>query len=449
MSVNIGSAHSLRPVSIVTSSSLGLILAALLGAGLYGQLSLINLLQSVTMIVAWISVFVGVLKLSACCVSRRPKPVLMADDDLPLYTVIIPLFHEAHMLPGLIATLSKVDYPKEKLDIIFACEAVDPETAQAAQTVSKPPFRTLIVPPVRVGGEPQTKPRALNYALARSHGKLVTIYDAEDRPHPQQLKQAASAFAAHSDWDALQAPLHYFNTRDSKLAAQFGLEYAGLFQVHLPFFDRLQLPFPLGGTSNHMRRDALNAVGGWDAFNVTEDADLAFRLSACGGKIGWIPAPTREEAVARLRPWCRQRSRWLKGFIQTWCVHMNQPFAGGWRRAIMLQLTLGLSLLSIFFFAPVMFALGLLALAKMLGLTSLTIPPIYLSALAFSLLSSMAVSALGAIRAGQRHLLWHLPLTPIYWLLLFPPLIQALIEMRTRPFHWHKTQHGVTGAPSS
>ncbi|WP_298913027.1 glycosyltransferase family 2 protein [uncultured Algimonas sp.] len=424
-------------------------MALLFGAGVTTQFSIGTFLLNLTVMVAWVSVALGGLRLLACMTPPRHSPALLPRDRLPRYTVILPLFHEAHMVAGLIRSLSALDYPPDRLDIILVCESDDPDTVSAAEALAKPPFRVLVVPPTVPGGPPQTKPRALNYALERSSGTLVTIYDAEDCPHSQQLRQAASAFAAHPDWAALQAPLDYFNTRDCWLAAQFGLEYAGLFHVMLPLFDRLGLPFPLGGTSNHMRRDALEQAGGWDPHNVTEDADLAFRLSAQGGTVGWIDLPTGEEAVSRLHPWFKQRSRWLKGYIQTWMVHMNAPVTGGWRRALMLQLTLGLSLLSVAFFAPVMLGLGLLGLAKLIGVTDAAIPAIYLIALGFSLFCGMAVGALGAVRSGRRRLLWSVPFMPIYWLILFPPLIQALIELQIRPFHWHKTEHGVTGAPPS
>lgn len=444
---HVGRADQLKPASTLTSSGVALILATVLGAGITTGFDVKDGLQDLTIIVAWFSVFLSVLRLLACSTSRRQPAPLLPHDALPTYTVILPLFREAHMVPGLIQSLSQLDYPTDRLDIIFACEANDPDTLLAAQALASPPFRVLVVPPTVAGGPPQTKPRALNYALERSDGQLVTIFDAEDRPHPQQLRQAASAFSTHPDWAALQAPLDYFNTRDSWLAAQFGLEYAGLFHVLLPFYDTLDLPFPLGGTSNHMRRNALQTVGGWDPFNVTEDADLAFRLAAEGGAIGWIQLPTQEEAVSQLRPWFKQRSRWLKGYLQTWLVHMNAPLSGGWRRVVMLQVTLGLSLMSVLFFAPVMMGLALYEFARLIGIIEATIPAIYLLALGFSLLCGMAVGALGAIRAGQRHLLKYVPFMPLYWLLLFPPLLQALIELKTRPFHWHKTEHGVTGAP--
>lgn len=443
----LGRADQLRPASTLTSSGIALILATVMGAGLSTGFDVWDGLQDLTVIVAWVSVSLGVLRLLACGTSRRRATPLLPHNALPTYTVILPLFREAHMVPGLIQSLSRLDYPVERLDIIFACEANDPDTIMAVQTMAQPPFRILIVPPTVAGGPPQTKPRALNYALERSDGQLVTIFDAEDRPHPQQLRHAASAFCVHPDWAALQAPLDYFNTRDSWLAAQFGLEYVGLFHVLLPFYDQLDLPFPLGGTSNHMRRSALETVGGWDPFNVTEDADLAFRLAAEGGGIGWITPPTQEEAVSRLRPWFKQRSRWLKGYLQTWLVHMNAPFSGGWRRAVMLQVTLGFSLMSVLFFAPIIAGLVLFETARLLGTTEATIPSVYLLALGFSLLCGMSVGALGAVRSGQLHLLKHVALMPLYWLLLFPPLLQALIELRTRPFHWHKTEHSVTGAP--
>ena len=249
----LGRANRLRPASTLTSSGAALIFAGVIGAGLTTGFDLKDGLREMTEIVAWISVMLGILRLMACRTARRAPAPLLPHDALPTYTVMLPLFREAHMVQGLITSLSQLDYPAQKLDIIFICEANDPDTISAAQMLAKPPFRVLVVPPTRTGGPPQTKPRALNYALARSHGTLVTIFDAEDRPHPQQLRQAASAFAAHPGWSALQAPLDYFNTRDSGLAAQFGLEYAALFHVLLPFYDTLDLPFPLGGTSNHMR----------------------------------------------------------------------------------------------------------------------------------------------------------------------------------------------------
>ncbi len=249
----VGRANRLRPASAVMSGGLATTLALLIGLEIATDITLADILGQLTIGMAWLSVLLALFKVVLMALERRqPETPALNDQALPRYTVIIPLFREAHMVEGLVEAMCALDYPADKLDVVFACEAVDPATTRAAQSVSDPRFRTVVVPAVRPGGEPQTKPRALNAVLATSDAQLVTIYDAEDRPDPMQLRRAADAFAAHPDWVALQAPLDYFNTRDSWLSAQFGLEYAGLFHVLLPAYDRLGLPFPLGGTSNHM-----------------------------------------------------------------------------------------------------------------------------------------------------------------------------------------------------
>lgn len=207
--------------------------------------------RQVTVIFTIVSLLYAVLRLLGGGLKPRETTLATQAKVLPRYTIIVPLFHEAHMVPDLIESLSEFDYPEDRLDIIFACEAVDGETVKVANALSKPPFRVIVVPPIK-SGEPQTKPRALNYCLERSHGDIVTIYDAEDRPDPNQLRAAAAAFDAHPDWVALQAPLDYHNSSQSWLSAQFALEYASLFHVQLPAYDRMGLPFPLGGTSNHI-----------------------------------------------------------------------------------------------------------------------------------------------------------------------------------------------------
>ena len=199
---------------------------------------------------AWVSVGFAGFRLAAC-LAAKPKDYGVAElsPALPKYTVLVPLFHEAQMIEQLMAGLDRLRYPPEKLEIILITEAVDHFTTAVVAEALRPPFRHIIVPK----GTPQTKPRALNYALKSSKGEFVTIYDAEDRPHPDQLLAAIAAFEARPDWAAVQAPLEYFNDQDNWLTQQFSLEYAALFHVWVPFLVRLNLPFPLGGTSNHMR----------------------------------------------------------------------------------------------------------------------------------------------------------------------------------------------------
>ena len=210
-------------------------------------------------------------------------------------------------------------YPADRLEIRLALEADDRETIAAARALALDrKYRIVLVPE----GGPRTKPRALNYALRFCSGEIITVHDAEDRPHPRQLRTAAESFAAAGpDLACLQAPLNWFNRSECWLTRQFALEYAAHFHALLPLYARLRWPLPLGGTSNHFRAAALRRAGGWDAWNVTEDADLGFRLHALGYRCNVIAPLTLEEAPTRIWPWVCQRSRWLKGYAQTLAVH--------------------------------------------------------------------------------------------------------------------------------
>jgi len=404
-----------------------------------------NALKNIFAAMAWVSVLFALFRFAA---SGSSKPIDFGLTEnaphLPRYTVLVPLFHEAQMVEQLMAGLERLRYPREKLDIILITEEVDPFTTQAVEEALRPPFRQIVVPK----GTPQTKPRALNYALERSSSEYVTIYDAEDCPHPDQLLAAIAAFEARPDWAAVQAPLEYFNHTDNWLTRQFTLEYAALFHVWVPFLVRLNLPFPLGGTSNHMRRSSLEAVGGWDAHNVTEDADLSFRLAAYGHNIGYIHPPTQEEAVSIFEDWKLQRARWIKGYIQTWNVHMRQPFSpGGWRglvRFFTLQITLGITLLAILFYAPFVILFPLVALVLWWVKVPLDVSLIYGLTFVFSIFIGCLIGVVGARRSGKPELIRSTLTMPIYWLLLFGPALRAVKELKGKRFHWHKTRHGVS-----
>jgi cellulose synthase/poly-beta-1,6-N-acetylglucosamine synthase-like glycosyltransferase len=394
---------------------------------------------------AWLSVVYALFRMAAILTAKPQDYGLKSlSDDLPIYTVLVPLFHESQMIPQLLDGLETLNYPREKLDIVLITEAVDPLTTATVTSALRPPFRQVIVP----RGKPQTKPRALNYALQSSLGEFVTIYDAEDRPHPDQLLAALAAFDARPDWAAVQAPLEYFNHGDNWLTRQFALEYAALFHVWVPFLVRMGLPFPLGGTSNHMRRAPLDMIGGWDAHNVTEDADLSFRLAAQGHSLGYIHPPTQEEAICILKDWRLQRARWMKGFIQTWAVHMSRPLtpggAAGTKRFFTLQLTLGLTVISVLFYTPVVLGLPLFAAVLWWVQVPLDIGLAYSLTFVFSIAIGCLIGIAGAHRAGLSRLIRAAHMMPLYWLLLFEPAIRAFSELKHKRFHWHKTRHGVS-----
>ena len=272
-----------------------------------------------------------------------PQAPACPDWLLPVYTVLVPLVREANVLPDLVASLRALDYPAAKLEIFLVLEAADAETQAAVLGLELPGnFRTVVVP----DRAPHTKPKALNYALQFARGEYVVVYDAEDRPQPDQLRRAWEVFRhAPPELGCLQAQLNIYNPRQSWLTRQFTIEYSALFDAILPALERLRLPVPLGGTSNHFPRATLISVGAWDPYNVTEDADLGIRLARQGYRTGVLGSTTWEEAPPIFGIWIKQRTRWLKGWMQTYLVHtrdlhrLNRDL--GWRAAIGLHVLMG------------------------------------------------------------------------------------------------------------
>ena len=373
---------------------------------------------------------------------------ILSDDDLPRYTVLVPLLHEARVLPQLVKALSALDYPPAKLDIKLLLEEVDKETIVRARAMTLPPhFEILVVP----NGMPRTKPRALSYALQFARGDFVVVYDAEDRPDAQQLRMAATRFAAAPEnVVCLQAQLTIDNHSQNWLAKQFTIEYASLFDGILPLLDKARIPIPLGGTSNHFRIDTLRRLGAWDAYNVTEDADLGVRIYRAGLRAEVLFSETLEEAACQPDNWLGQRTRWLKGWMQTYLVHMRQPrrlirelgfpgflvFQGQFAGVILAALIYPASYILIAY--EVMMGSFLSQPQSILGYHLLIITIFNL------VLGSTGSFVLAFSTIKKRHLTTLLPqvaLIPLYWLLISVAAYRALHQFITAPHNWEKTEH--------
>lgn len=379
----------------------------------------------------------------------KPAPEMLA--QLPVISVMVPLFHESDVAGKLVGRLSRLDYPRELTDILLVVEATDPITRAALEGVTLPHWiRVVTVPP----GPVQTKPRALNYALNFCRGDIVGVWDAEDRPDPDQLHKVARGFAAAApDVACLQGQLDYFNPKTNWLARCFTIEYASWFRANLPGIARLGLVVPLGGTTLFFRRDILESLGGWDAWNVTEDADLGVRLTRRGWRTELIETTTDEEANCRTLPWIKQRSRWLKGYAMTWAVHMRDPLALwrdlGPKRFLAFQIQF-LGTMSQYLLAPVLWSFWLLSLGlphplrEPLGQIwgGNAIPALFTLFVASELIG-MAVS-LWAVRGEKhRHLRIWVPLMHFYHPLGCLAGWKAIYEVVVNPFYWDKTVHGV------
>ena len=374
----------------------------------------------------------------AILLAKPPERLVRLDPGtLPPYTIIVPLYREAGMVPGLIGALTGLDYPKDRLQILVVLEVDDTQTLFALKRMDAVcAFQVIVAPP----GAPKTKPRACNVALAEASGSYLVVYDAEDRPHRLQLQEAAARFArSPPDLVCLQAPLRIAGAA-CFLARQFALEYAAQFEVILPALARLGAPFPLGGTSNHFRTSALRAMGGWDAWNVTEDADLGFRIAGRRLRTGLLRCPTWESAPARLADWLPQRTRWVKGYMQTWGVHMRAPFKGGLGAFIALQATLGLAIVSALVHGPLLLMI-LLYGAAFFVLKGAAPPTADLALLVGGWGGAILAMSKGAERAGLLMRLHEAPAAALYWSLQSLAAVLAIVQLCTRPHHWNKTSH--------
>ena len=332
------------------------VLGSALIAGIHAAPDIVAVVLVIVAAVAFLAV--STWRLVLIVVSARPDVIAVEPETWPRYTILAALYDEAEVVGQLIERLSQIDYPADRLQGFLVLEAHDHDTIQSALDAPRPNWLEVFV---AAPGNPHTKPRALNCVLPHVTGDLLTVYDAEDDPDPLQLREAASRFAADTSdkLACLQAPLRIRRKHKGArptpfLDRQFAAEYAALFETVLPGMARLGLPFPLGGTSNHFRVDVLREVGGWDAFNVTEDADLGFRLWRRGWRLGVITRPTWETPPGELKSWLPQRTRWLKGYMQTWGTHTRQPWKLGIRGMLSLILTLCSGLASAALQGPVL-----------------------------------------------------------------------------------------------
>ncbi len=437
-----------------------------------------------------VAVFISLTGRGERKVSREQLDALK-DDDLPLYTILIPLYKEANIANKIVAHIEHLDYPKNKLDVKLLLEQDDEATVSAVRNCALPAHYAIIVVPDFL---PKTKPRACNYGLQMAKGEYCVIFDAEDRPEPDQLKKVVALFRQLPDnYACVQAKLNYYNPRQNLLTRWFTIEYSTTFDLLLPGMELLNVPIPLGGTSNHFRTGMLKKIGGWDPFNVTEDCDLGVRIYTKGFRTCLIDSTTWEEANSKLWNWIRQRSRWIKGFFQTHLTHMRYPIRtakalGAWG-LFGFYMSVGVS--SFMMVVNVIYWLAcaayLLLLAHGVGkgqtLWSMIVntvqgnyegieffgrhlkawPLLYLGAdqdYFWSLVSSLLFSiGCALILANLLFMLCHclaclkrkyyflLPFTllmPLYWVLISVGAWKGFIQLFTKPFYWEKTLHGLT-----
>lgn len=374
---------------------------------------------------------------------------IAARDDWPMYTIFCPLYKESAVVPQFIKAMSELDYPKDKLEVQLLLEEDDVETVEDIRNMTLPSYFTILVVPHAM---PKTKPKACNYGLQRASGEYAVIYDAEDIPEPMQLKKAVIAFdrAGHRA-GCIQAKLNYYNWNQNLLTRLFTLEYSLWFNLVLTGLQAVKAPVPLGGTSNHFRVADLRRFAGWDPFNVTEDADLGMRIAKQGMHTEILDSYTLEEANSQYGNWLKQRSRWIKGYMQTYLLHMRRPrsFAKNKSHLFMIQLVLGGTAL-LLLVNPLVWLLTI-AYFVMPGNVSnfiaslYSLPVLYMGVicLVFGNFIYMYYYMMGASKQKRPELIAYAFFMPMYWLMMSWAALLALRDLIVRPHHWHKTKHGL------
>jgi hypothetical protein len=408
----------------------------------------VNMMFMVSVVFKLLVSLVGATKEHKQVVSDE-EVAAMKDADLPLFTILVPAYHEANVIGSLMSNLACLDYPREKLEILLLLEPDDPETLQAAKAAGPPDVVKFIVVPE---GGPKTKPKACNVGLMFARGEYLVIYDAEDRPEPDQLKKVVATFAKSTrDLVCVQAALNYFNSEENVLTRMFTLEYSYWFDYMLPGLDTLGLPIPLGGTSNHFRTEMLRELGGWDPYNVTEDADLGIRASALGSRVRVVNSTTYEEANRAFGNWIRQRSRWIKGYMQTVLVHTRHPVR--LVRTVGLRQTFGFALLIggtpvSFLMAPILWTVFAISTADprlLAGIFPRWLQIANMLTLFGGNASIIYLNMLAVFKRRRYRLIWFGLLNPFYWILHSIASVQALWQLLNgRAFFWEKTLHGLS-----
>ncbi|MBM4144350.1 MAG: glycosyltransferase [Lentisphaerae bacterium] len=373
----------------------------------------------------------------------------LKDADLPVYSILVPLYHEPESLPGLVQSLVALDYPDHRKDVQLLLEEDDAATREAAARLTLPRgFRVTVVPK----SFPRTKPKACNIGLAQARGEYLVIYDAEDRPEPDQLRKAVAGFRrAGPDVICLQCRLNFYNPRFNLLTRWFTAEYSAWFDLSLPGLSAMNAVIPLGGTSNHFVTRKLEELMGWDAYNVTEDCDLGVRIYRAGYRSRMLATTTWEEACGSLPFWIRQRTRWLKGYIQTYLVHMRRP----WRllrdlgpaNFMHFQMLIG-GIVFCFLINPLFWFLALLWFTLRLEILADLFPGLVFVGGALCLFAGnfafAYIGAIGCYQRGYYDLVKYALLAPAYWTMMSYSGWRACFQFFSNPFHWEKTRHGLS-----
>lgn len=370
-------------------------------------------------------------------------------DELPVVSVFIPLYHENEIIPQIFRYITDFDYPQDKLDIIFILESTDTETAKAFIDMHPPAhFKALLSPDV----EPKTKPKAMNVAFKEARGDVLVIFDAEVLPERDQIKRAVATFKRFPEAKYLHTRMDVYNAEENWITKLYTAEFCYFYHYLMPGLIESKYPVPISGHSTYFRKEVIEKVGAWDAYNVAEDCDIGIRIYRKGfGSGAMLDSHTWEQSTTTIPTWVRQRTRWIQGFIQTSMVQLRYPLLlkrelGSWKNfLVFLFLVPGNVVLNMLnMFQWVMFIIWNTTHAPFLQVAYSGIV-LYLATTCFLVGNFLFTffSMYGLYERKHFRIVPWATLSFAYWIMLGIATFRAALHLFLHPHKWDHTKHSA------
>ena len=249
---------------------------------------------------------------------RRSQPTpTVPRDQLPVVTVQLPLYNEAHVAARLIDTAAALDYPRDRLEIQVLDDSTDETVRIVDGRVAFHRQRGVNIRVLRRSGRDGFKAGALAQGLGQAQGDLIAIFDADFCPRPDFLLRTVPHLVVRPELGMVQARWSHLNTDYSFLTRVQALALDGHFVVEQTARSRAGLPMHFNGTAGVWRRSCIEESGGWQSDTLCEDLDLSYRAQIRGWRLMYLPdVEEPAELPPQILAFKQQQARWAQGAVQ-------------------------------------------------------------------------------------------------------------------------------------
>lgn len=248
---------------------------------------------------------------------KRPEDSAAKLAELPSVTVQLPVYNEMYVTERLIRAVSRIDYPKNLLEIQVLDDSTDDTSAIAAKCASELRAEGFDIKHIRRGDRKGYKAGALAAGLERAKGEFVAVFDADFLPPADFLRRTIHSFS-DPEVGIVQTRWGHVNRGYSLLTQAQSVLLDGHFIVEQTARCRSGLFFNFNGTAGIIRKKCVEFSGGWQHDTLTEDLDLSYRAQMNGWKAVYLPDVVSDaEVPVDMNAFKIQQHRWVKGGVQT------------------------------------------------------------------------------------------------------------------------------------